>query len=176
MRPRYNVNDEGHHLCLRCGFCCDGTLFKKVQLEEQDAAAKLPLFQITCEEEGYFFFQQPCIAFDQVKGCRIYDVRPVKCRKFSCKLLSLLRNKELVLEQAIDLTERTRQLKNALYEEVRKHHIDRKIMSNTMVLVEHIESDLPSCNTKIGYAKVHTQCADFSAILHEYFIKDRSPA
>ena len=175
MRPHSDLRDDCHHLCLRCGFCCDGTIFKKVQLEERDAAAKLPLFQITCEEEGFFFFHQPCIAFDQIKGCRIYGARPVKCRKFSCKLLSLLRNQELPLQQALDLTERTRRLKNAFYEEVRKHHIDKKFLINTRVLVDHIESKLPSRDTKINYGDVYMRCADFSAYLHKYFIKDRSP-
>ena len=174
MRSDPDLRDECHNLCLRCGFCCDGTIFKKVQLEEQDGAGKLSLFQITSEED-HFYFHQPCFAFDQLKGCRIYGVRPIKCRKFSCKLLSQLKNQELPLQKAIDLTEHIRQLKIALIKEVKRHRIDNKFFLNTRVLVDHIETELSSPDKKISFKDVHFRCADFSASLHKYFIKDRSP-
>ena len=170
MRPYPNSRDECHDLCRRCGFCCDGTIFKKVELDAQDDAGKLSLFQIT-SVEGEWYFPQPCFVFDQMKGCRIYHIRPAKCRKFSCKLLSQLKNQELTFQKAIDLTERTRHLKDALFKEVRKHRIDKKFLLNTRVLVDHIESDLPSRDTKRDYRDVRLRCADFSGYLRDYFLK-----
>lgn len=172
MQPYPDSNNPCHSLCVRCGFCCDGTIFKVVQLDEQDGAGKLALFQITCVE-GRFYFPQPCFAFDRITGCRIYGTRPVKCRNFSCKLLSQLKNRQLTLQKAIDLTERARQLRNALLKEAARHNIDRKFFLNTKMLVDHIESNLP-CRTKINrYEDVHLRCAELSAYLHTYFIKER---
>lgn len=174
MRPYPDFLDECQNLCVRCGFCCDGTIFKKVQLEEQDDAGKLPLFQIT-SVQGDFFFQQPCFAFDQIRGCRIYHIRPIKCRNFSCKLLSQLKNQELTFKKAMALTERTRQLKIALFKEAARHHIDKKFFLNTRMLVDHIESDLPSRDREHIYGDARVRCADFSAYLHKYFVRDRPP-
>ena len=174
MRPISNANDEGHNLCLKCGLCCDGTIFTKVQLEAQDGAGKLSLFQINCVEDD-FFFPLPCFAHDRIKGCRIYNLRPAKCKNYSCKLLSRFNNQELSFQKAVKLTEHTRQLKKALFKEVKKHDIDKKFLINAWVLVDHIESHLPSRDKKKCYGDVHGRCADFSAYLHKYFIKDRSP-
>ena len=174
MRPYPDFPDECHNLCVRCGFCCDGTIFKRVQLEEQDDAGKLSLFQII-RVQGDFFFQQPCFAFDQIKGCRIYHVRPIKCRNFSCKLLSRLKNQELSFQNALELTTRTRQLKIALFKEATRLNIDKMFFLNTRTLVDHIESDLPSRDRKNSYGDARVRCADFSAYLHEYFVRDRIP-
>jgi hypothetical protein len=44
---------------------------------------------------------------------------------------------------------------------------------NTKILVDHIESNLP-CRIKMNkYEDVHLRCADFSAYLRTYFMKER---
>ena len=173
MPPHPEFIDEDHILCRACGFCCDGTIFNKVELEEQDDASNLSLFQIT-SVEGKFYFLQPCFVFDQIKGCRIYDCRPIKCRRFSCKLLSLYLNKEISPQAAIDLIERTKQLKSDLIKEVERNSIDINTFLNTRNLVDHIKSDLSSRENKITHKEVHLKCAVFSENLLKYFVRDQS--
>ena len=170
--PGPDTTDECHNLCRKCGFCCDGTLFKKVQLEEQDDASKLLLFQITSVEDT-FYFHQPCFVFDHLKGCRIYDARPIKCKEFACKLLLLLRNKELSLQAATGVIEQTKQAKSDLIKEALRKNIDRKYLQNTKKLVDHIASDLSSQEHKLNYKDVLLKCAAFSENLLKYFEKDQ---
>ena len=173
MHPDPDFSYECHNVCIRCGFCCDGTIFNKVQLEEQDDASKLSLFQISVVEDK-FYFHQPCFAFDPSKGCRIYDVRPTKCRGFTCKLLSLLRTKELYFAAAMDVIAQTKQLKRNLLKEVERNNIDKKYLINTRDLVDHIESDLCSGKNRKNYKNVHSKCANLSKYLQKYFVKDQS--
>ena len=173
MHPYPDFAYQNYNVCLACGFCCDGTIFNKVQLEERDNAGKLSLFQIT-SEEGNFYFHQPCFAFDRTKGCRIYEARPIKCRMYSCKLLFLLENKKISWRAARDLIEQTRQLKNDLIKEVKRKNIDNTHFTNTRNLVDYIKSDLSSQEHQLNFRDVHLKCAAFSGNLLEYFMKDRS--
>ena len=168
MRPHPDLTN----VCLTCGLCCDGTFLKRVQLEEGDEASRLSLFQIT-SVAGTCYFQLPCFAFDQKKGCRIYDVRPIKCRNYSCKLLLLLIKKEISSQSAIALIEQTKQLKTDLFREAEQTGIDRKYFINTSNLVDHIEKDLCSGELKNTYGDLHVKCSLFSDHLVKYFKKDQ---
>ena len=74
-------------LCVRCGFCCDGTLFGHVPLTDAEAA-RLPAPLHVVERQGKrtrLAFVQPCAAFDA--QCTIYTERPTTCRSYRCALL-----------------------------------------------------------------------------------------
>jgi uncharacterized protein len=78
-------------LCLTCGLCCDGTLFKDVQLQPGDDPATLknaglrvtsPKLQLRSP-----CLRQPCAALGADCRCRVYRDRPTYCRQFECLLL-----------------------------------------------------------------------------------------
>lgn len=74
-------------LCLACGFCCNGVLFRDVELQAGDdptrlAAAGLPVRS----SRGKVVCPQPCAALDPDRRCRIYADRPTRCRSFECRL------------------------------------------------------------------------------------------
>jgi uncharacterized protein len=92
---------EVSDICVSCGMCCDGTLFKKAILSDSadlseniNKAKKLDL-QIIIEDEKYFF-KQPCHLFN--KCCTVYDkTRPQICGTFFCLPIRRYERNELDL-------------------------------------------------------------------------------
>ena len=79
-------------LCLSCGLCCNGVLFKDVELQPGDdakqlAALGLPLTHPKSPSlNPKSKFPQPCAALCSDNRCRIYAERPARCRDFECAL------------------------------------------------------------------------------------------
>jgi len=86
-------------LCLACGLCCSGVLFKQAtaRAEEFEAMEKVGLETFDTGEKGYF--KLPC---DKLDGCRctIYETRFRICRTFSCALLDKLKRGEATATEA----------------------------------------------------------------------------
>ena len=125
------------NLCLKCGICCDGTLFKDVELQPSDDAARLrqlglelrkgPVARSKCEHQTRrtptppTSLAQPCLALCGNLECRIYAERPTHCRDFECALFIAVAGGELettAAQRAIGLArqraERVRRLLRAL--------------------------------------------------------------
>jgi hypothetical protein len=75
-------------LCLRCGLCCDSTLFADVELRRGDDPQRLAALglQVQQKTKTKLAAPQPCACFDG-KLCQIYADRPRRCRLFECGLL-----------------------------------------------------------------------------------------
>lgn len=69
----------GAALCRACGLCCDGSLFRAVELGADDS---LP-GAATLQDQ----LPQPC-AFHSAGACNIYASRPGQCRAFVCRVLA----------------------------------------------------------------------------------------
>jgi hypothetical protein len=76
-------------LCPQCALCCNGVLFKDVELQPADDAERLTALGLPVAKSGKLKFPQPCAALDGCK-CRIYSDRPARCRHFECALLKSL--------------------------------------------------------------------------------------
>ncbi len=103
--------DELGRLCLACGLCCDGSLFRGAGLlaEEVEPARKRGL-AIIDEGKG---FAQPCPKLEHAedeKRCSMYADRPKACRGFTCKLYVRHRDEGGALEPRLAVVARTRQL------------------------------------------------------------------
>jgi Fe-S-cluster containining protein len=90
-------------LCLACGLCCNGVLFKDVELQPGDDAKRLGWLGLPIREARKAQrksrqslpskpetrnskFPQPCAALCDDNRCRIYIERPMRCREFECAL------------------------------------------------------------------------------------------
>lgn len=88
-------------LCLACGLCCNGVLFKDVELQSGDDAERLGWLGLPIHEKRrvpqktgrppparakMIKFPQPCAALCDGNRCRIYAERPARCREFECAL------------------------------------------------------------------------------------------
>lgn len=107
------MNSESPHavagsLCLRCGLCCDGTLFGSVELRLEDDEDRLRDLGLPIRQPGRPRFSQPCPALDANRSCQIYGERPCQCRKFECALFQSVHRGRTELTAAIRVVERTR--------------------------------------------------------------------
>jgi Fe-S-cluster containining protein len=99
---------SGEDLCLRCGLCCDGTLFGDVELQGSDDLAVLSQAGVVLRRKGKRqIFTQPCACLDG-RSCRIYQNRPARCRTFDCQVLRRSFTRELNRSQALRLIARAR--------------------------------------------------------------------
>lgn len=79
-------------LCLNCGLCCNGALFKDVELQPGDDTKKLAALGLPLSNPQSTIrnrkskFPQPCAALCADNRCRIYAERPARCREFECAL------------------------------------------------------------------------------------------
>ena len=107
--PRHAKIEVDSRLCAACGLCCNGVLFRDVELQPSDQATRLEALGLALTtKRNTLRFQQPCVCLEG-KLCRIYDERPTRCRTFECRLLQREASGELTFETASALIARTRQ-------------------------------------------------------------------
>lgn len=85
-----------NQLCLSCGLCCNGVVFRDVKLQPNDDPDELRSLGLAVLGSGGARparFLQPCKALEGCQ-CRIYADRPAYCRQFECGLFkSVLRGR-----------------------------------------------------------------------------------
>lgn len=113
-----NSNEE-QSICIRCGFCCDGTLFDRAHVKEKEIVHPT-LTHLVHEFEGDTYFKLPCPNFDT--KCTIYcDNKPKICSSFRCKILREVEKEMLNRKEAdhiIDEVKKQRAEIFSLYEEL----------------------------------------------------------
>jgi Fe-S-cluster containining protein len=85
-------------LCLKCGLCCDGTLFTHVALTVPEAERLKGRVELQSNDAAGVL-RQPCSALDGC-ACTVYAERPKGCARFVCFLGQALIDKEVGLEEA----------------------------------------------------------------------------
>ncbi|MSU56639.1 MAG: hypothetical protein EXS35_00385 [Pedosphaera sp.] len=95
-------------LCPNCAMCCNGVLFKDVELQPDDDAAKLKALGLPVSKARVAKFPQPCAALEGCT-CRIYADRPVRCWDFDCALLQSVASGETDTTAALRVIRRTRE-------------------------------------------------------------------
>jgi Fe-S-cluster containining protein len=104
-------------LCQGCGFCCDGTLFTHVALEQAEArrleGGPARLVLRTGGRGAGAALVQHCGALEGCR-CAVYPLRPRGCRLFTCLLGRALLDGEVGLEEAQRQVEDTRARREAL--------------------------------------------------------------
>jgi Fe-S-cluster containining protein len=113
-------------LCLACGLCCNGILFKDVELQPGDDAEQLRSLGLPIREARMVEsksggslrtklqtrnskFPQPCAALCAGNHCRIYAECPARCLEFECMLFKLVAVGETDLAAALKTIRAARQ-------------------------------------------------------------------
>jgi hypothetical protein len=109
-------------LCQACGFCCDGTLFVRVMIQDGEPIESFRQAGLVVinSAEGQARMPQPCSAFSG-NQCQTYDCRPLRCGTFRCRLLRSVADgflTELDAHQQIEDTKRLRDQFNQVIEDV----------------------------------------------------------
>ena len=102
------INPE-QELCKRCGFCCDGTLFRYAVVKDDDVL--LPGMEEVKEKDRSF--RQPCPYFSEL--CTAYHLqRPSICCSYRCDLLEKASDGEILFEEVAELVRRVKSQKARL--------------------------------------------------------------
>lgn len=107
-------NVSGSVLCIPCGMCCDGSLFRFAELraDEQTFAASLGVTLLKDKEKHGF--QLPCHLFKN-DCCSIYQQpRPKVCGKFECRLLQNYKNSKISIEEGLNKVRQARQMQTVM--------------------------------------------------------------
>jgi uncharacterized protein len=99
-------------LCLKCGLCCDGTLFTHVALTVEEATRLKGRVELQSNEQAGVL-RQPCSALERCK-CTVYADRPQGCARFVCMLGAALTSGEVSLEEAEQTVAKAQALRDAI--------------------------------------------------------------
>jgi Fe-S-cluster containining protein len=166
-------------LCLACGLCCNGVLFKDVELQAGDdakrlAAAGLPLKARISAAKPKIKFQQPCAALCADNKCRIYAERPTRCRQFECLLFQAVARGEVEIAAALRnirtahrRAEKVRGLLRQLGEENETLALSLRFQRTQ----RRLERDLPDEETAAFYADLTLAVHDLNLLLREKFYR-----
>lgn len=159
-------------ICVSCGFCCDGTLFKNAVLEAGEKG-NLP----EKIESGYFindgkeFFRLPCLYFD--RKCTIYDQKKaVICSAFRCKLLRDFAKNKFSKSEALEIIKNAKIFREELFELYYSLSGNRgNIYFKELIMELHkINSQVSGQNAFTGRYKLLTaRCNIFEALLTRHF-------
>ncbi len=84
--------------------CCNGVLFRDVELQPGDDVDKLAILGLPIELlKTKTRFPQPCAALGADCRCRIYDQRPQRCQQFDCALLQSALAKKTSVASALSV-------------------------------------------------------------------------
>lgn len=91
-------------ICTECGFCCDGTLFNRAIVKQNEVIDESYTFFVLPEEgTTSHSFRLPC-NYLKDKFCTIYNTRPYKiCENFKCKLLRSVNNSTVTFTEALKI-------------------------------------------------------------------------
>ena len=100
------------NICIDCGMCSDGTMYRWVGLREGDQLEPLSSAgAVFVARDAETLFQLPCPAF---RGgcCSIYESRPKICRDYRCFLLRRYEAGDVSFEEARARITRTMALRD----------------------------------------------------------------
>jgi len=97
-------------ICIECGFCCDGTLFRTATLIPGERGNLPELIEANSfEEEGKEYFRLPCRYFSG--KCTIYlDKKAFVCSAYRCLLLKRLSDADISPEEALRIVAEAKDL------------------------------------------------------------------
>ena len=103
-------------ICVTCGFCCDGTLFKRAVLQPGERGNLPAKIEEHYGNEGDGeFFALPCAYF--CGTCTIYTrKRAVICGAFRCTLLKNFAKGTITQDSAIQTVANVKRLKSEIFE------------------------------------------------------------
>ena len=129
MGLKTDVIASEKNICLSCGFCCDGTIYSYVSLQETDNPVELrnsglPIKtserDVSKSQEKESGFDQPCAAH-QSCACTIYQSRPAICKEYKCALLKAYEAQEASTEAALKLIGNCTRLRDKLRSTLETH-------------------------------------------------------
>lgn len=111
---------EEQEICVKCGFCCDGTIFGHAHLKPGEKASIPEKLRINIYiENGEEYFPQPCPYFEG--KCTIYNqCRAEICGTYRCQLLKDLATGLINNSEALRIVTGAVEMKNSIINEYKR--------------------------------------------------------
>jgi hypothetical protein len=163
---------EEQSICVKCGFCCDGTLFLTAGLKPGERGG-LPL---KIEKKSYRdgdkeFFSLPCGYFSE--RCTIYsEKKAYVCSAYRCQLLKDLSDAKILFDDAVRVVEDARNMREEIIENYRivtgteAEVYFRKILR---ALGELQKQPSPEPQASMDISLLVARCNIFEALLIRHF-------
>lgn len=166
------------HLCLKCGLCCNGALFRDVELQPQDRLAVLrglglPIATRQTTTGSISKLPQPCAALCADLKCRIYLQRPKRCREFECALLRRTVNTPSTIPAALAIIKRTRRLLEKIDAQLRFLGIERTdwpLKKRFQSAQRHFENKGLDSNSAATFADLSQHYHRLNILLASHFL------
>ena len=163
---------EEQAICVTCGLCCDGTLFRHAILnpgEKGNLPQKIEESVFSEGEKEYFVL--PCPYFSG--KCSIYDrKRADVCFGYRCQLLKDFNKGKVSLDETLDIIREAMNNRNALIEEYRRV-TGRDNAPYFMILLRELGKIQESVTEKeplgIDYEVLLARCNILEALLIKHF-------
>ena len=178
MNLTTNINENfENNICVKCGMCCDGTLFNWASIEPDEIVDELFREEIIkTSQKGKIAFSLPC-SFLHNCVCSIYNSekpkRPLVCGKFKCKLLLKQQAGTVSYDEAILLIEKTKQLaqkNDALINEALPKSAALSTSKKIKALKNEFESAPNQAEFRKQYGPVLLNSFAFETWLKKHFI------
>lgn len=93
---------ETSDICRDCKMCCNGTLFSKVRVSDDERRKVGEECEYLVDPENTLYMKLGCAHLCDT-GCGIYEQRPLGCRDYHCNLLKFTLNGDISHEHAVEL-------------------------------------------------------------------------
>ncbi|MEB3332572.1 MAG: YkgJ family cysteine cluster protein [Synechococcaceae cyanobacterium] len=99
------ANSRSGNLCTSCSMCCDGTLFTRIGVSQQEKELLDEKGAFYSKKNGEIRMQLGCGYLADDGRCECYDHRPELCRGYACDLLRSVEEGITSLPDALAIVE-----------------------------------------------------------------------
>ena len=168
--PESRIIDQ---LCLQCGMCCNGVMFRDVELLAEDDPAVVEKAGLKVQRlKTKVRFPQPCGALCEDLRCRIYPDRPTRCRDFNCAQLKGVSEGTITPETALRNIAKARKLADKvrrLLRETGDQDEHRPLSLRFQKTTRRMESGLGDEDAAEVYADLTMAVFELNSLLHTAF-------
>jgi len=163
-------------ICVKCGFCCDGTLFQHAVLKAGEKG-KLPkkIEEQYCKEGKDEYFVLPCQYFET--KCSIYDKEKADvCGTYRCQLLYDFSKAKISIEDAHAVVKKALEMRDEILNEYETLEGKRKDVFFRQILLDLAKmnsSGKYDQTTKRAYEVFTAKCNIFEALLIKHFRSEK---
>lgn len=162
---------EKGNICIECGLCCDGSMFRHVGIDQNDDLTLLKQMGVeSLMVRDKLIFLLPCLG-QEAKRCKLYnDARRFKvCKEFKCKLLKQYLAGALSYDAAMDVIAKVMRRRQSVREFATMLHADRAQSIFSFLRELDLSGKLNDLSFRKKHSKQILDCFAFKELLKKRF-------